>query len=155
MIKLFYQMQILLKNTIQKSQLLTFWQHITVCWVLLTWFPCMICYKGFPCCKIVIKAHFVPGTYNGSKVLWDAGTVSFRNLSIHTVRQNLSQRVIHVPCQTDYWPMLYYFHKQSYLIQVCHFQLLFFLWNRCFLWFFTFKRTRKCTHISRIAFHCH
>lgn len=25
--------------------------------------------------------------------------------------------------------MLYYFHKQSYLIQVCHFQLLFFFYE--------------------------
>lgn len=144
MIKSFYQMQILLKNTIQKSQLLTFWQHITVCWVLLTWFPCMICYKGFPCCKIVMKAHFVPGTYNGSKVLWDVGTVSFRNLSIHTVRQNLSQSVIHVPCQTVL--------LSNALLFPCINKVI---WNRCFLRFFTFKRTRKCTHISRIAFHCH
>lgn len=29
--------------------------------------------------------------------------------------------------------MLYYFHKQSYLIQVCHFQLLFFYETDVFL----------------------
>lgn len=72
----------------------------------------MIGYKRVPCCKIVIKAHFVSGTYSGGQVLWDAGTVSFRHLSIHTVRQNLSQGVVHVPCQRYYTPMVHYFHKQ-------------------------------------------